>query len=1545
MSFSTLEKIKSFRPRVAKKPPQPPKPLIDTKKLSPEIGALADVINQTAAPFQTAPDPAKGALGEIEQGIGAVMGVVGAPFELMDTGFAMLTQDMAALMPGLPAATLTSPHLGMLHGHLHPPSLIPPSVVPIPLPSIGAVMCAGCVSVFVGGLPAARASDMGLAISCCSLAPAFEVYTGSSNTFIGGSRAARMADITRHCNPLSAIGKAMAAIGVVAGAVSAGANFVAGQQAQGKFAALQAAADAAALAMSALVGKDPGVPPVLGAVMLGNSSVLVGGFPMPDVLDLIGGLLKGLKKIGQAVRSSKRVRQAFKKVGRCIDPGEPVNSFSGNVYNDFEDYVAPSGLRWERHYRSDWNDEEGVLGYGFRHFYDRRLTFLRTRALYESHDGEETSIPRDDNGGFIRDAGFTLIQLSSMLWRLTTDRDEELDFTILSTTPPTGQLVRYSRRNVSAVVGHDDHGRIERLTEWEGESCSDIKLIYGDDGRIAEVRGGLRGDVPKTICRYSYTDGCLTAWHDSVGATIRFRYDSARRMIQGTDRRGYSFHWRYDPVSGRCIEAHGDDGLWGIKANYENGVSTFVEADNGEWTFKHFADGVVSHRIDPEGGVLQYVREDDRIVEQITPGGTRFRWLYDHRGKHYGRADQWGNQYLPEDLDPNPNDPLAHNGPLTQKAWMYGRPIARLLITPDSTLPVEVVQEIQRIDAKFFLSQSAPLYLSGDAPDGLLRQLDADGHAHPYTRDGHGNILDAEKNVIAYEHGHGRWFKRKIASWNLIAAEESPLGNVTGYTYNHRELRQTVTDPAGNYTEYCRDQLQRVIKECRNGELYRRFVYDNHDKVVEEYDGVDAVVQLFETGSHGLHTKATLTSGEIFTFDYDGRGRPTDASSTQHKITLEHLRELRTADKRDDVGIEHVYDATHRIVRTTCFGRFIVEYRYRGEKGIRIRTPEGGEHHFRKTERGALVRQNANRSCEVTVYDSYDRLRLRHCWNTSRQSRWTQVFEYTDAGEMHSWNDSEQGLRRFEYDDDHRLTTQTQRDIRQEYTYDKTGNLTRTPEFEQIGYDRGNVLKHAGPLQFEHDHQQRRSKTHTDDGTISYEYDSRGQLIEVRWSNRSAVWRACYDGLGRRLWREYDGERTDFYWDGDRLAVERSPAGQLRVYVYVNEDAIVPFMWLDYESEHAAPDSGTAYYLYAAPNGMPLRVTDCEDNTVWQAESVSAYGLIEVAAGARVSLCLRFAGHFYDEYLGFFYNRFRDFDPKTGRYLQPDPIGHEGSVNLYVYPANPLVDVDLRGLVHKKGKPGKGEEQTQALQEFVHDEIKKIQQDKDLSNSSRRSQYVMVSGGRRVKSGDMEANNNHQARTKKKFHRIVRVRIKTQNRIIETTLRRITNVRDLSADELRRELQKDGIPATVQGMDTVEAIRGLDLQLRHWESKSLSSLEKGKAHEKRLVFASDEKGNVREGAKKKVEIKTAASAREAALRGLKAENGAHGEVKTLSDILYRIEESEGRDAHYHDIADVELDNLDVIHGNPMPRCGCCRGITQNVDLTKRLQEEEDKIGD
>lgn len=312
-------------------PPKAPE-VIPLTGANASVDALASVVNETAAPFMKAPPPHQGAVGVASQALSGALGVINAPATLLDTGFAMATAGVASAFPALPAATLTAPHVGPPHPHSHPPSLVPPAP-PVPLPSLGVIMGAGAISVQINGMPAARAGDVGIGLTCGSLAPPIEIILGSSSVFIGGARAARMTDVTRHCNPIgggmNAFGKVMAAAGLAAGVLGAGASALdsmhesanaakadaageaeaaaaaaSGHALAAQMSAAQAAADAAALAMSLLVGKDPAIPPVLGlgVIMRGSPNVHIGGFPCPNLMECLKGLMKAAKGLRRGAK-------------------------------------------------------------------------------------------------------------------------------------------------------------------------------------------------------------------------------------------------------------------------------------------------------------------------------------------------------------------------------------------------------------------------------------------------------------------------------------------------------------------------------------------------------------------------------------------------------------------------------------------------------------------------------------------------------------------------------------------------------------------------------------------------------------------------------------------------------------------------------------------------------------------------------------------------------------------------------------------------------------------------------------------------------------------------------------------------------------------------------------------------------------------------------------------------------------------------------------------------------------------------------------------
>lgn len=269
------------------------------------LDGLSQEVNTAIQPFKDAtgvtepgqpPPPPQHPLRTAQQFASGVMGMVNLPLQLMNTGFALLTDPIAQMVPAFqPAATMGSIYLGIPHPHSHPPSLIPPAP-PVPMPSFGPVLVGNCVTVLIEGRPAARAGDLGIAISCCGFVPVFEIFTGSSNTFIGGTRAARVGDICRECQPAAAgwarsvaagmalASQAVSALGVAADTAEAIAESDAAMASAKTISAVgqaaQMASDAAAFALSLAMGKDPALIPAPGFIISFYPSVLIGGFPM-----------------------------------------------------------------------------------------------------------------------------------------------------------------------------------------------------------------------------------------------------------------------------------------------------------------------------------------------------------------------------------------------------------------------------------------------------------------------------------------------------------------------------------------------------------------------------------------------------------------------------------------------------------------------------------------------------------------------------------------------------------------------------------------------------------------------------------------------------------------------------------------------------------------------------------------------------------------------------------------------------------------------------------------------------------------------------------------------------------------------------------------------------------------------------------------------------------------------------------------------------------------------------------------------------------------
>ena len=1284
--------------------PAPPAPPLIGPTGSPTLDCIADAVNSTVAPFQNAPPPEQGAAGWVAQGLGGVLGVVGAPQQLIDNAFAGLTAPIAALFPSMPAITLLGMHVGMLHTHAHPPSLIPPAP-PIPLPSIGMLVGAGAISVLGCGLPLARAGDIGISVTCGTFAPPFEVFTGSSNVFVGGARAARLLDITKHCDPtaMGPFGIAMAVAGVAAGVAGAVAT---GQAAQ----AAQAAADAAILALKLLAGKDPGIPPGVGA-LLGPPcpTVMIGGFPCPPIGDMaVGALMKGLKKLAQA---AKKLRSSRRANGNCADGSHPIYLVTGENFDEFTDFVSEGLFCWRRHYTTARSACDGPLGFGFRHSYQRHLDVRLHRIVFIDWDGVELEFPACAPGeNEVREHGYVLRRVTASHYELSLRGEPTLVFygDRFTEVLPLSEV-----RAASGTLefNYDERGWLASVHERDGNGrrARDFQFHHDAVGHIVAIDELGPQSVGRFACSYT-SAGELHQVRDACNGLWTYSYDDAHRWTRQTDPRGYSYDFRYDE-EGRCIWASGQDGLWRAEVEYhpDQGLTRYTEGEGAVFEYHYDQAGFITKIVAPDGGVRIRERSiDGRVLRDIDAGGRTLTFVYDHDGAELGRRDRFGYLHPPQCEGPRLADPFARRLPDTALSRLLAGVVEP---SPETVLGVderflEFPTQIQPLAQSLFgLRDRGAGPVAGvprsqhDALGRRLLEVDARERVRRWE-------YDASGNPVVHCDRDGRVYRQETTSWNLVGSRVDPLGNAMHYRYDSLEQITEIRDPLGNSTRYEYDACRRLTKIWRGDRLRDRYEYDRGHHLVAKYDGSgELLFRNAEFHANGFVARRELASGGEHRFAYDSFGRITEASTAEHEIRCAFdLEGVRRVDLCNGRGVERL--RLHAGERTIVLGRFAWSLAKHGSR-LRLTAPTGATITVEVRSDGMVVRDCGTGTVEWSQFDESGRLEARMAAGarSGSQTPWHLRCRYSKAGDLLALEDSLRGGKTFAIDAAHRLCAVEQAGThRLDYSYDEGGNLIAKPGLSRLQIGTDNRAIASATEVFEYDPRGRCVSRRERGGVRThYRYDSFDQLVAVDWDGRaSGGWSASYDALGRRMTAGHAETRHQFYWDGDRLAAEVDSDGRLRIYLYAGWECWTPLAFVDYPSEDAAPQAGQLYHVFSDQLGAPLHIEDQDGRRVWSVTNPEAYGAVELSRDCSIEYSLRWPGHYFDAATGLFYNRYRYYDPRLGRYLSPDPIGYRGSpVNLYAYCHNPLIEVDMLGLTH----PGKANDTDQRDTSGDHDGV------------------------------------------------------------------------------------------------------------------------------------------------------------------------------------------------------------------------------------------------
>ena len=678
------------------------------------------------------------------------------------------------------------------------------------------------------------------------------------------------------------------------------------------------------------------IPIVPNGVTLGFSNVLVG----VSFTDLALGIAAqaaraGLQHgIGKGIAAAKGESEpaespppeeeepkATQQNDDCGRPGEPIDPVTGASESEFVDYQQPGIFRWERCDSSAWCADDGPLGFGVRHSYQRSLQLTTTQALYIDPRQRRTILRRYPNGRYRGILGYALTDQGDGRLVLRHGKEGTFGFLRDPTDPTVARLAVWVRGPVRDVIAYDEAGQIASIRQsWTADRAPrSAKYLFGADhtGHLIELIRSA-SDGKSCVVAYGYDDkGCLVRVRDAIGATRQFAHDAEHRIIRRSDANGYSFYYHFDEF-GRCTKSAGEDGLWRVELRYAPGRTLVTQADNGLWVYSHDEAGTITDVLDPYGGRRRRITgPDGRVLREVNSGGRATEWLYDALGRHTARRDRWGNLWPTKAEAPALPNPLELRMPVTALAREWGEdrsPLATVHVPPAmaSQLPPP--------------PRRAGLRLCRDAIGRIVERTGPLGHIERFA------YGETGRPTCTWD-PDGQPYRNQFASWNLCIARIDPRGGTTRYRYTRREKIAAVVDANGNESKYVYDCKDRVIQVARHGVLRETYRYDAGDRLIAKDDGEGRPLLRLEIGSNGVQSRRELASGDVHTYDYDALGNIIEASTGKARVKIPHEAGRRLADQRDGRGVTHQW-VDGRLAATTCLDWFTVAYPTRWRRAM-----------------------------------------------------------------------------------------------------------------------------------------------------------------------------------------------------------------------------------------------------------------------------------------------------------------------------------------------------------------------------------------------------------------------------------------------------------------------------------------------------------------------------------------------------------------------------------------------------------------------------------
>ena len=174
----------------------------------------------------------------------------------------------------------------------------------------------------------------------------------------------------------------------------------------------------------------------------------------------------------------------------------------------------------------------------------------------------------------------------------------------------------------------------------------------------------------------------------------------------------------------------------------------------------------------------------------------------------------------------------------------------------------------------------------------------------------------------------------------------------------------------------------------------------------------------------------------------------------------------------------------------------------------------------------------------------------------------------------------------------------------------------------------------------------------------TFTYDSENRLVSASGAHGATL---AYDPLDRLYALTSGGTITTFLYDGDALVAEYEGSTLLRRHIHWPGADVPVATW-----EGAGLTDPR--YLHADERGSIVAITDQSG-----AATLNRYDEYGVP-GATNAGRFQYTGQLWLPELGLYYYKARMYSPYGGRFMQTDPVGYDGGINLYEYVEDDPVD-------------------------------------------------------------------------------------------------------------------------------------------------------------------------------------------------------------------------------------------------------------------------------